>query len=244
MAGELERTTTKVEPLLLTGLDALDRMLGGIPNGSVVVLYGRPGSGFDIFAQQILFNRSSSDEVKSLYFTIEHPTEDISSEMLSRDWDVDRLIEEKRWEFLDAFRIRSSIRKGVAGSKVLLDALSSYTKKIGQEVWSALDTFSYYLLHYKTKEITGHVDDIISRAREHGGLHFLLIVEGMIDPQIVTNLAHLTDGLFKFGLDPEQTDAVGVIRIEKLRKADYVTRMIPYRITDSGLAIETSVRMA
>lgn len=99
MSGEMERTTKKVEPLLFTGIEALDRMLGGIPNGSVVVLYGRPGSGFDIFAQQILFNRTSSEEIRALYFTIEHPPEDISSEMLSREWDVDQLIAEKRWEF-------------------------------------------------------------------------------------------------------------------------------------------------
>ncbi len=244
MSGELKQFKNKSEQLLFTGIEALDRLLGGIPNGSVIVLSGKPGSGFDIFAQQILFNQTSSDEVSALYFSIEHPIEDVSSEMFSRDWDVDNLIGGKRWEFLDAFTIRSNISKGVAGEKVLMDTLSAYTEKIRRQVWSALDTFSYFLINYEKKEVMKHVEDIISKARENGGLHFLLIVEGMLEPSVVTNLAHLTDGFFKFALDPEQTDAVGEIRIEKLRKADYVTRIIPYRITDSGLAIETSVRMA
>ena len=244
LSDKLERVTGKVEPVVFTGLEALDKMLGGIPNGSVIVLYGRPGSGFDIFAQQVLFSKASLGEAKSLYFTAEHPIEDISSEMVARKWNVDRLVEERRWEFIDAFTLRSNIRKGDAGPKVLLDAFSAYIKKIGPDVWSVVDTFSYYLAHYDKKEIMGFVDDIIAHARENGGLHLLLTVEGVVDPQVVTNIAHLTDGLFRFSLDPEQTEAMGLMRIEKLRKADYVTRMIAYRITDTGLAIETSVRMA
>jgi len=229
--------------MLFTGIDALDRMLGGIPNGSVVSLYGRPGSGFDIFAQQILFTQASLNGAKALYFTVEHPIEDISNEMISRGCDVDNLAEKKKWEFFDAYSIRSNIRKGLVGPKVLLDSLKEYAKKLNQEVWSVLDTFSYYILNYENKEIMEIVDDIISKARENGGLHFLLIVEGMLDTQTIANISHLTDGLFKFTLDESQSDALGVIRIDKLRKVDYVTRMIPYRITETGLTIETSVRM-
>lgn len=229
--------------MLFTGIDSLDRMLGGIPNGSVLALYGRPGSGFDIFAQQILYTQADSNGAKALYFTIEHPIEDISSEMVSRNWDIDKLTEKKQWEFFDAYTIRSNIRKGIVGPKVLLDSLKEYSKKINQEVWSVLDTFSYYLLNYEQKEIMEIVDDIISNAREKGGIHFLLIVEGMLDAQTIANISHLTDGLFKFSLDESQSEALGVIRIDKLRKVDYVTRMIPYRITETGLTIETSVRM-
>lgn len=229
--------------MLFTGIDALDRMLGGIPNGSVIVLHGRPGSGFDIFAQQILFTQANSNGAKALYFTVEHPIEDITSEMISRNWDIDKLTEKNKWEFFDAYTIRSNIRKGVAGPKVLLDSLKEYSKKMNQEVWSVLDTFSYYILNYESKEIMEVVDDIIANARENGGLHFLLIVEGMLDTQTITNISHLTDGLFKFNLDESQSDPLGVIRIDKLRKVDYVTRMIPYKITADGLSIETSVRM-
>jgi len=95
MSDVVESSTTQVAPMLYTGIDALDRMLGGIPNGSVIVLHGRPGSGFEIFAQQILYNKANSNEGKAHYFTIEHPTEDITSEMYSRNWDVDSLIEKK-----------------------------------------------------------------------------------------------------------------------------------------------------
>jgi len=159
--------------------------------------------------------------------------------MYSRNWNVGNLIEKKQWEFLDAYTIRSNIRKGVAGPKILLDSLSTYSKKLSKEIWSILDTFSYYILNYENKEIMEIVDDIIANAREHGGSHFLLVVEGMLEDQIITHLAHLTDGLFRFNLDETQSDAIGVIRIDKLRKVDYVTRIIPYRITETGLTIET-----
>lgn len=244
MPDETKQDSAQSTPMLFTGLEALDRMLGGIPEGSVIVLSGRPGSGFDIFAQQVLYSRVSTDGVKALYFTIEHPIEDVAGEMFSRNWNVEQLVGEKKWEFFDAFTIRSNIRKGIAGPKVLLDALASYHKKLERDVWSVLDTFSYYLMHYDVKEIMGYVDDIVSTAREIGGLHLLLTVEGMLDTQTITSLAHQTDGLWTFRLEPEQTEPVGTIRIEKLRKADYVPRIISYRIFDEGLSIETSTRIA
>jgi len=243
MSDELKAPTVGVEPQLFTGIEALDRMLGGIPNGSVVVLYGKPGSGFDIFAQQILYTKAGMGEAKSTYFTVEHPPEDIASEMASRRWDVNTLIEDGRWEFIDAYTLRTNIRKGVAGEKVLLDILTFYRSAVSRGVWSALDTISYYFLNYDEKDVMGHIDDIISQAREHVGLHFLLLVEGLHDSKTVTSLAYISDGLLTFGLNPDQSEAAGILRIEKLRKADYVTRLIPYRITDTGLVIETAVRM-
>src|SRR3990172_7667674 len=241
---ETKQDSAQAVPMLFTGLEALDRMLGGIPEGSVIVLSGRPGSGVDIFAQQVLYSRVSTDGVKALYFTIEHPIEDVAAEMFSRNWNVEQLVGEKKWEFFDAFTIRSNIRKGIAGPKVLLDALAAYHKKLEREIWSVLDTFSYYLMHYDVKEIMGYVDDIVSTAREIGGLHLLLTVEGMLDTQTITSLAHQTDGLWTFRLEPEQTEPVCTLQIEKLRRADYVPRIISYRIFDEGLSIETSTRIA
>ncbi|MCL4437166.1 MAG: RAD55 family ATPase [Thaumarchaeota archaeon] len=244
MPNETKQDSSHAGPMLFTGLETLDRMLGGIPEGSVVVLSGKPGSGFDIFAQQVLYSRVTTDGVKALYFTIEHPPEDVAAEMFSRNWNVEQLMEKKKWEFFDASTIRSNIRKGVASPKVLLSALDVYHKKLERNVWSAMDTFSYYLMHYDLQEVMGYVDDIVSKAREVGGLHLLLTVEGMLDTQTITSLAYLTDGLWTFTLESERAEPVGTIRIEKLRRADYVPRIISYRIFDEGLSIETSTRIS
>lgn len=219
-------------------------MVGGIPNGSVILLTGRPGSGFDIFAQQALYNSSRDGNCRVLYVTVDRPPEDIETEMTSRKWDVRSLLADKKWDFLDAYTIRNNVRKGVAGSKYLLDTLTGIPSTLQVGTWSAIDTLTYLLESLDYKDFMSVLDELIRNAREKGGLHFLLLVQGLQEPKVTTSIAHMADGLINFRLDPQQTEAYGNLRIVKLRMAHHVTRLIPYRIVENGLSIETVTRVA
>lgn len=221
----------------------MDRMIGGIPNGSVILLTGRPGSGFDIFAQQTLFNSARDGNCKVLYATVDRPPEDIETEMTSRKWDIQSLMADKKWSFLDAYSIRSNERKGVSGKKYLLDSFTGIPSSLQVGTWSAIDTLTYLLESLEYATFMGVLDELIRSAREKGGLHYLLLVQGLQEQKVVTSIAHMADGLINFKLDPEQAEAYGNLRIVKLRMAHHVTRLIPYRITEGGLSIETVTRV-
>ena len=229
---------------LMTGIDALDRTIGGFPNGSVILIQGKVGSGFDIFAQQILYTMASLGECNVLYVTVDRPPDDIESELTARNWDISPLMADKRWEFLDLYTLRLNVRKGVAGPKALFDAFLRIPSLIKEGTWSAVDTLTFVLESVESKDVLGFLDEMVAAAREKGGLHFLLLVEGLHDERLVTSLAHLADGLFTFSLDPQAIEAMGSLRIVKLRKASHVTRLISYRIVDTGIVVETVSRIA
>jgi len=59
MAEAKTEQTEKRKAKVTTGLGALDTMLGGLPNGIIILLVGEPGSGSDIFGLlRYLINRS------------------------------------------------------------------------------------------------------------------------------------------------------------------------------------------
>lgn len=239
------KTEVGVGVTVSTGISALDSMTGGFPNGSVILMAGEPGSGHEIFAQQILYSKAVSNEAQATYFAVERPIEDISSEMLGRQWDVDALMGHKSWEYVDAYSVRQNVIKGAAGAKVLLDLLEDrLSKSIKDGRWTAIDTFSHFILNYDEKDVIPILDDVIGQARERGGLHMLLAVKGLHDQKDLLRFAHHLDGYFEFNLASEESDPIGTIRIRKLRRASHMIRNIPYRITEEGLVIETAVRIA
>jgi len=235
---------TRGRPLIPTGLAAFDAMIGGgIPDGSVIVFMGEPGSGHRLFAQQILYYKAKYEDVRVSYLTIEDPPEDVAYEMASYGWDVKELAE--RWEFIDGYTPRLDIRRGVAGSRVILDLASSkIPAQLKEGRWTAIDTFSYYLLLYDLKDVLDIIDVITAYARKYGGLHFLLVIHGLHEPKVITTITHFTDGLFDFSLRHDEAEAAGTIRVRKLARAHHIIRSIPYRITSEGIMVETAVRIA
>jgi KaiC/GvpD/RAD55 family RecA-like ATPase len=229
---------------VFTGVDVFDRAIGGIPDGSLLIMTGRPGSGFEIFAQQMAYAKASAGECRVHYLNVESTWEGISAQMLSKGWDINQLMQDKKWKFLDGYTPRLNVRSGTVGPKVMVDLLGGLPKSIKAEDWSVIDSLSYYLSNHDLKEILGFVDDIMIEAREKGGLHLILVADGLHDPKVVNTIVHHADAQLSFSLDETQTEPIGTMRVVKLRKAEEAPRSIPYRITNTGLSIETASRIA
>jgi len=234
--------------IISTEIVALDRLLGGgFPDGSVLAIMGEPGSGFDLFAQQVMFLKVKNGGQKVAYFTIDRPAEDVKSEMTIYGWDIDEFEGKGKdlWKFVDAYTPRQEIRRGMTGRRVIAEILASQLPSAMEEGrYTVIDTFSYFLLFYDLKDIIEMIETTIYYARKHGGLHFLLMIPGLHDSKIITTVAHFADGMVEFQLNLEEEEAAGNIRIRKLRKVHHVLRSIPYRITREGIAIETTMRVA
>ena len=244
MSGERQDLKDRRGKRVFTGVDVFDRTIGGIPDGSLVIMTGNPGSGFDMFSQQMAYSKASTGECNVLYLNVESTWEGIAAQMLSKGWDINQLMQDKRWRFLDGYTPRLNVRSGTVGSKVMTDLLSRLPKSLSPEDWSIIDSLSYYLANHDLKEMLGFVDDLMSEAREKGGLHLILVASGLHDPKVVNTLVHHADAQLHFSLDETQTEPVGTIRVIKLRKAEDVPRSIPFRITNAGLSIETASRIA
>jgi flagellar protein FlaH len=218
--------------LLRLWIEGLDEMLGGgLPDKSVVVMTGEPGSGYDILAQQIMYQHAVHDE-KVAYFSTSRPPETLRDDMVTFGWDLAPLEEKGNW---------------ICQKTSIADAVSLLSEKIPNAViqgrWVLIDSLSYLILTQKYSSVVQTVELLLDCARKDGGIHFLLLTQKMHDAETETTMQHLADGVIEF---TAQETAAGIdrrIRIKKMRRAVYEPRLIPFNITERGITIETAVRI-
>jgi len=219
--------------LLRTWIESLDEMLGGgLPEKSVVLVTGEPGSGYDILAQQIVYQNALHDG-KAAYFSTTRAPDDLREDFETFGWDVDPLQQKGTWLFFDAH---------------VPDATQVLTEKIPKAMtegrWVLIDSLSYLILTQKYQSVINIVELLLNNAKMHGGIHFLLLTQKMHDTETETTIQHLVDGVIEFSA---QETAGGIdrrMKMKKMRRAVYEPRLIPFNITDHGITIETAVRIA
>jgi flagellar protein FlaH len=219
--------------LVKTWIEGLDEVLGGgLPDKSVILMMGEPGSGYDILGQQILYQHALKEDKVACFTTIR------SSDTLKEDfetfgWDVPSLEKTDQWVFVDVHT--------PSALQILREEIPSRTKK---GCWTLVDSLSYLIQTQKVDSVLKMVELLLESTRKYGGIHFLLLVQGMQDHQTEITLQHLVDGVIEF---TAQEVAGGIdrrIRMKKMRKTIYTPRLIPFRITERGIVIETAVRIA
>ncbi len=240
-----------------TGIDGFDEIMGGgLPEGNVILLVGEPGSGCDTFAQQVLF-RKALDGQKIAYFTIEFLPDDIQEDMLTFGWRLDGVMNKDQWTFVDSYRAKrqgvmikiggpegSSMASATSDLGALTSLKSELSQKVEEKRWTAVQTLSHLLLMHDLKDVIDAVETYIGAVHNNGGLHFLLMVQGMHDPAVEVTLKHLVDGVVEFATKEIAGNIQGALRVSKMRKMKGASRLIPYSLSDRGIVIETATRIA
>lgn len=218
--------------LLRLWIEGLDEILGGgLPEKSVVVMTGEPGSGYDILAQQIAYQHALRNE-KASYFTTSRSTDAIREDLSTFGWKTEPLEQQGNWVF---HQISIETAMPVLAQEI--------PQVVSNGHWTIVDSLSYLILTQKYLSVVKTVELLVESARRHGGIHFLLLTQKMHDPETETTMQHLADGVIEF---TAQETAGGIerrIRIKKMRTAVYEPRLIPFNITDHGITIETAVRI-
>jgi len=218
--------------LLRLWVEGLDEMLGGgLPDKSVIIMTGEPGSGYDILAHQIMYQHALHNE-KVAYISTSRSAEMIREDFSTFGWDIAPLLEKGNWVHYQA-----SVPDAM---QVLTDNIP---KAVAEGRWVLLDSLSYLILTQKYYPVVKAVELLLDNARKHGGIHLLLLTQKMHDTETETTMQHLADGVMEF---TAQETAGGIdrrIRIKKMRRAVYEPRLIPFNITERGITIETAVRI-
>jgi len=219
--------------LLRLWVEGLDEMLGGgLPDKNVVLMTGEPGSGYDILAQQIMYQHALHNE-KMAYFSTSRLPETLREDLATFSWNVTPLEEQGTWIFHNVSTT---------------DAIQILAEKIPQAIsegrWVLIDSLSYLVLTQKYGSVVKTVELLLDSARKHGGIHFLLLTQKMHDVETETTMQHLVDGVMEFSAQESTGGIDRRIRIKKMRRAVYEPRLIPFNITERGITIETAVRIA
>lgn len=219
--------------LVRTWVEGLDEILGGgLPDKTVILVMGEPGSGYDVLGQQILYQHALKGG-KIAYFTAIRPSDALKEDFGIFGWDVVSLEKKDQWDFVD---VHTS-----GALQILREEIHS---RIEKGCWALVDSLSYLLRAQKVDSVLKMVERFSEITLKYRGIPFLLLVQGMQDNQTEITLQHLVDDVIELTAQELAGGMDGRIRIKKMRKTIYTPRMITFRITERGIAIETAVKLA
>jgi KaiC/GvpD/RAD55 family RecA-like ATPase len=214
-----------------TGIAGLDEfLLGGLPP-RVILLQGPPGSGNELFARQVLYNKAKQTSSPVTYFTVNATPESIREEMAAYGWDTMPLEETGFWKF-------RTIQ--TTNQETLSETIAGEMK---QQRAIAIDSLSELLLTHKTKEIAQLLTSMTHLNRKSPEFHFILLTEGMQDKQAETTMNHFAEGSIYFDLTWAADATIRQLIVRKLSGTIIPTRKLTYNIGRRGIIIETATRI-
>ena len=234
-----------------SGIKGFDQTIGGgIPDGSLILLLGEPGSGFDIFALQMLYSQAKAGK-KVFYVAVDKPPSEIELEMMTFKWSIDTYKSIGSWTYIDAYGAKFATPDEespvIAWDKGLLNLLrTKFVDHVGKSTqpYTIIDSVSNLLLDYEEDQVRDLIENFTTKVvRKVGGVHLLLMIKGMHDPKTEILFSHIADGVIDFYLRERSDQLQRTFRVRKMRKAIYDTRLYPINLEEDGLLIETSVRI-
>jgi len=214
---------------LKTGIAGFDEFLqGGLPP-KVLLLMGPPGAGTEIFARQIMYNKAKQSKIT--YLTFNTTPESIKEDMNAYGWNIDPLIENGNWKFLN-----------LKNSKKPVDDI---TAEIKQNRSIILDSLSELLFAQKTsEEAIRLIIELTSQNKQTQETQLLLLTEGMQDPKAETTMQHFAEGVIDFAVTWTADSTVRHVAVKKLSGMLVPTRRLLYAIGKKGFVIETATRIS
>ncbi len=210
----------------IAGLDEF--LMGGVPP-KIILLTGSPGSGNEVFARQVLFNRVKTCPVT--YFTVNVSAESIREDMAAYGWDTVPCEEAGAWKF-------KSLK-----NKTSSEMLETVLEEMKQCRTIAIDSASELLLIHKIKDVANLVTAMTHQNRNSQNFHLLLTTEGMQDPQAEATLNHFAEGSIYFALTWSADSTMRHLIIRKMSGTIIPTRRLTYTLGRKGFIIETATRI-
>jgi len=238
--------------LMRTGIEGVDNAIGGFPDKSVILLVGEPDSNsVHTFVQQVLWNRVAAGE-KITYYLVGKTSLSIRQDALTYGWELEKFITDKSWNFVNVFTpgisqlllpITPPNQEKISVEQNLNPLKRDFVSRTREGDWTSLDSATSLLHEFSSDEVFGLVRYLTAAAHIHGGVHFLIVYEGIHEEHVVNLLRVLADGVIEFSLKESAGGFEGSMLIKKMRKV-YRTTILPFSIGHGGIQVETAVRIA
>ena len=225
---------------------------GGVPEDSVYILTGQPGTYYTTFAQQAIYSHLAR-KGKAVYYTSEMSSTEIEQDTDLYGWNFQSYVDDGSLLFV---RPLSPSLQGLVGlmprvpTEQLLNLSSAglggltrdFLTRLKEDRWSILN-ISYLMNQYTPQEINDLMLFWVSAVHRYGGVHFVLMLQGAHDERQVTFLKNLVDGVltFKFVEGFQQTE--GEVEIQKLRRVLPKSKSFRHVVQSDGLVVETTARI-
>src|SRR3989304_72808 len=140
---------------------------GGLPDKSVVLMTGEPGSGYDILAQQIICQHALHGE-KVAYFLTSRSSDTLKEDLATFGWNIGPIVEQGNWVFHQ-----------ISAADTVQGLTEKIPRAISEGSWVIVDSLSYLILTQNYRAVVKIVELLVDSAQKHGGIHCLLLTKGM-----------------------------------------------------------------
>ncbi|MCK4848968.1 MAG: hypothetical protein KAT16_08095 [Candidatus Heimdallarchaeota archaeon] len=257
------------DKIIRTGVQSLDLFLGGeddpgLPNKSVILVLGEPGTKFELFVQQILFQtlkRGSTEKV--VYLGYDGRPNEIVDEMNIYGYDLNPFVMAgEKWKFMDAFSSRVAAEGAVIGlqkeqgsvnveDRFAQDSLRFFTRRFIPEitkydnVCTCIHSISSLIRSNSIESVSIAMETLKFVTRDLGtGLHFILMVKNLHDPTIEVLASHIADFVFDISFGRVGAGKIAInFSVQKSWKSILLPISIPMNIDRKGIRLETTVRV-
>ncbi|MFH0969992.1 MAG: ATPase domain-containing protein [Candidatus Diapherotrites archaeon] len=242
-----------------TGIQGLDKaLMGGFPEGNLVLLSGGAGTGKSTMGMQFLVNGATLFGEKGLYISTEQTEEELQKAASQFGWNlVDlenknllkviyfKVLEQDHFiqkveEFVETFKPKRIV---VDSLTTLTDSMmmSELQKDVGVSLIKIADTVSPV---QRTEQIMTKIIlyNLINKLKEFGATVIMTseLPEGMqrLSADGVTEF--VTDGVVTLENLVVGQSAFRTLRIRKMRYTDHGKTSLNYQLTSKGVAFEES----
>ncbi len=236
--------------ILSLGIRGLDERITGLPNRSLILLLGDPGSGFITFMHQILNHRSLKNE-KIFYVTLDKPTSEIKWDLETYNWKLN-----ENWEIIDLSPNNESETSYRWESDKINLLTHHFLRKVEEEaknstngtpIHTAINSLSSLLIQSDLNTVLGFLNEYMAIIRKTGGLNFVILVKGVHNKKVEQTISHFSDVIIEFSLDriPGSMEYRRVIGIKKMRGVSSPpTRLFEIELTRNGISPVTTTRIS
>jgi len=255
------------DQIFRTGVQSLDLFIGGednpgIPNKSVILVLGEPGTKFELFTQQILFKImevGSTDKI--IYLSYDGRPKEITEELSIYNLDLGKYITEGKWAFMDAFTSRIAAEGAVIGLQSLpgtdfkddysQDSLRYFSRRFIPElikydsICTCVHSLSSLVRTNSIESVSIAIETLKHVVRERKiGIHFILMVKNLHDPTVEVLASHLADFVFDISFGRVGAGKIQInFAVQKSWKSVLLPISVPMNIDKRGIRLETTVRV-
>ena len=135
----------------IPGFDEISH--GGIPKGRTTLISGTTGSGKTVFSAQFLYDGIVEFDENGVFVTFEETPTDIIRNTKSFGWNIDKLVKENKWAFVNASPDYSrSVEVGQYDLGAFLSRIAYAVKKVKAKR-VVIDSVSALFTHYQDSDV-------------------------------------------------------------------------------------------
>jgi len=130
-----DRVKPSNSAVIPTGIKGLDKILGGVPRGGLIIVAGNPGTGKTMFAAKFLYNGAVDYGEPGVYVSFAERKPSFYSTMSKIGLDFEKLEAEDMFRFLDLLAVKES------GLPLAIESIIETIEEIGAKRLT-IDSFS------------------------------------------------------------------------------------------------------